>query len=212
MPRHFAVLFVVILTLLSVAMATAQAPLAAEGNGRSRDTPLALGQVGQVGQVGDYTVKVVSVTPDATEVVLAKNPSSVSPVPGNVFFMVRVEMTYTGVGIEIPWLYPNFSVVGSNNRSYSVSNSNCGVIPDSINDAPLSSVDGIEFNVCWSVPQTEIDSLVMCVGPMGPSENTETVWFSLTQATNSDTRVPATPDDASSSTAQPSQAVPSCED
>jgi hypothetical protein len=209
MPRHLAVLFVVNLTFLAVAISIGHMPPVTEGDGRLRETPLALGQVGQV---GDYAVKVVSVTSDATTVVLAQNLSNVSPVPGNVFFMVRVKMAYTGEGTEIPWLYPDFSVVGTIDQAYSLSNSDCGVIPDSIVDAPASSVDGIVFNVCWSVPQTESDSLVMCAEPRGPSQNTDIVWFSLTRTRNRDTHVPATPDQARIPIAQPSQAASVCED
>jgi hypothetical protein len=178
MQTVLACLALVLWLLSPVAASAVQGSAIAPGDGRSRDTPITLGEPGLV---GDYALKVVEVTPDATDIVMLENQFNDPPSPGNVFFLARIEATYTGVATGTPWVDLDFNVVGSSNRGYSESDFDCGVIPDEASNAPELFQGGVaQFNVCWSVPAAEASSLVMYVEE-GFSFDDAMVWFSLNQ-------------------------------
>lgn len=170
--------------LLSPALVAAQATPASgaaskTGNGRARTAPLAFGRAVHV---GEYTLKVVDVTPDATDAVMATNQFNDPPAEGRQFFMVRIEAKYNGNGSGNVWSALSFKSVGQSNVGYDVSNSRCGVIPDQAYDVGELFEGGVaQFNVCWSVKTEDADSLLMYVDA-GYSKDTRR-WFSLDKAT-----------------------------
>ncbi len=151
---------------------------AATGEG-NQDSPLPFGEVGRV---GDYEVRVLEVTPDATELVLAENQFNEPPAEGNQFYMVRVEVTYTGSGSGDPGFDLNFQSVGDRNQGYDISSADCGVVPEQGYEVgELFEGGAAEFNVCWEISSDDAESLVMYVEPLFSFEDDQRVWFSLNE-------------------------------
>lgn len=146
------------------------------GTGEARNSPLG---IGRIGQVGDYEVSVISVTPYATDIVMAENQFNEPPAEGNQFFMARVATTYVGAATGTPWVDLSFQAVGNKSASYTTFNNTCGVYPDDgFTIAELFEGGSAEFNVCWEIDSTDEDSLVMYVEPSF-SFDSDPVWFSL---------------------------------
>jgi len=146
------------------------------GNGESREAAIGLGRVGQV---GDYDLTVVSVTPDATDLVLSENQFNEPPAEDRQFFMARIAVTYTGSESGVPSAELNFQAVGDSNVGYATFTDTCGVIPDeSFEVTDLFEGGSAEFNVCWSVDSDDADSLVMYVESFLDFDG-EPVWYSL---------------------------------
>ncbi len=151
--------------------------VAETGSGETRDSPLG---VGRTGEVGDYEVTVLSVTPDATDIVAAENQFNDPPGTGDQFFIARVSITYLGSATGNPGVDLNFQSVGNSSASYTTYTNYCGVIPD----APFLTVTELfeggsaEFNVCWAIDGGDADSLVMYV-ESSFDYNGDPVWFSL---------------------------------
>lgn len=186
MPNPLIVLLVLML-MPGTGLAAQQATSQREGNGESRETPYS---AGQSGGVGDYELRVVDITPDATDAVLAENPFNEPPEPGHVFLIVRVEATYRGWGSGRPGSDLRFSVVGHENRGVTEGQAPCGVIPDEAREGPEVFEGGrAEFNVCWSIQEDEVSSLAMYVEPSF-SFDEERVWFSL-DVPDEDAGIPA---------------------
>lgn len=146
------------------------------GTGLERTSPLG---IGRIGQVGDYEVNVLSVTPDATDIVMAENQFNEPPAAGNQFSLARVAVTYVGSATGTPGVDLNFQSVGERSTSYTTFNNTCGVYSDdSYSIAELFEGGSAEFNVCWQIDSVDQDSLVMYVEPLF-SFDAEPVWFSL---------------------------------
>lgn len=175
--RKLSIVIIAILTLMPLAtFAAHQALPTGDGDGSSRETPYA---PGVTGEVGDYTLRVVDVIPDATEMVLEESSLNSPPAAGDTLFMVRVDATYTGRDTGTPGRDLRLNVVGDLNRGYSEWQASCGLlIPDGAGFAPELFENGsTEFNACWSIPDEEdTSSLVMYVEASGADER---VWFAL---------------------------------
>ncbi len=151
---------------------------AAAGEG-DQDSPLPFGEGGKV---GDYEIRVVEVTPNATELVMEENTFNEPPDEGNQFYMVRVEVTYTGSDSGDPAFDLSFQAVGERNQGYDFSNADCGVVPEQAYDVgELFEGATAEFNVCWEIVSEDAESLVMYVDPLFSFEDDERVWFSLNE-------------------------------
>ncbi len=150
--------------------------VAETGTGETRDSPLG---VGRIGKVGDYDVSVLSVTPNATDQILAINPYNKLAKEGNQFFLARVSITYKGTATGKPGSDFNFQSVGKLSTSYTIYNDQCGVY-----DEPLYSVDelfqggSVEANICWQIDSRDEDSLVM-YAKLNTDFRAEPFWFSL---------------------------------
>jgi plastocyanin len=150
------------------------------GTGNTRNSPIPLNTTGQI---ADYEITVVSVTPNANDVVMAENQFNAAPAPDKQFFMARVTATYVGSATGTPWLDLNFQAVGVGNTGYSTFNDTCGVIPDDpINTSELFPGGSAEFNICWEIAATDQGTLVMYVEP-SMSFNEDPTWFSLGNST-----------------------------
>jgi hypothetical protein len=125
MPKPFIVLMILML-MPATDLAAQQATPQRGGNGETREMPYA---AGERGGVGDYELRVVDITADATDAVLAENPFNEPPEPGHVFFIARIEATYRGWGSGRPGSDLRFSVVGHENQGVTEGQAPCGVIP-----------------------------------------------------------------------------------
>ena len=146
------------------------------GTGESRDSPLS---IGRIGNVGDYQISVLSVTPNANEVVAFENQFNEPPAEGQQFFMARIAATYTGPTTGSPAWDLDFQSVGDLSASYTIYNNDCGVYPDQVYNIPeLFTGGSAEFNVCWQIDSRDQSSLIMYVNS-NVDFNAPPTWFSL---------------------------------
>ncbi len=86
------------------------------------------------------------------------------PVAGRQFFIARVPATYLGAGSALFYGGFRLDAVGPSAVSYSLSD--CGVIPDAIQDPDVFTGGTITGNVCWSVVVADAAGLVMFDSPL----------------------------------------------
>lgn len=116
----------------------------------------------RVGPLSDgWTLAVVSVTPNATSLVLAENQFNDPPAPGRQFFIARVMATFTGAGSDAFAGSFRLEAVGASNVAYTTFDDSCGVIPDEISSTDVFTGGAVTGNVCWSVLSSDVPSLVM---------------------------------------------------
>ncbi|MDQ3539366.1 MAG: VWA domain-containing protein [Chloroflexota bacterium] len=146
------------------------------GTGESRNSPLG---VGRIGTVGDYEISVISVTPNANEIVAAENQFNEPPLPGNQFFVARIAATYVGGTSGNPAFELDYQTVGASSSSYTTYTHSCGVVPSDFSSVTEQFTGGsVEFNLCWEIESTDADSLVMYVTPIIDFSASPT-WFSV---------------------------------
>lgn len=152
------------------------ASTAAGGAGLVADSVIA---VGEVADVGDWSIRVTSVTPDGTDIVMAENEFNDPPGGDELFFLVGLEATYIGQDSSDFWIDMTMKVVGDSSVAYDSYAAYCGVIPTDINDTGEAFPGGtITGNECWSVSASDADSLVLIVEESFSSGTTRTI-FSL---------------------------------
>ena len=143
--------------------APSESQLSVPGDGSlgSRANPV---PAGVTARVGDWEVTVLSLVPDAAEVVLAENPFNDPPAEGRQFFMVELAATYRGDESESVLWGLSMSVVGESLVAYGGFEDSCGVIPGDIdNSAEVFPGGTVIGNVCWQVGDGDADSLVLIV-------------------------------------------------
>ena len=151
-------------------------PAAESGSGETRDSPLG---VGETGVVGDYEITVLSVTPNADDLVAAENEFNDPPAAGEQFFIARLSVTYTGSETGNPALDLNYQSVGDSSASYTTFDNSCGVVPDDeYTLTELFEGGSAEVNICWAIDRDDADSLEMYVEPLFDF-NSDRIWFSL---------------------------------
>lgn len=149
----------------------------AAGTGESRESLLPFGEGGEVGA---FRIRVAEVTPDARAEILAASPINSPPTEGNQFYMVGVEIVYTGEESIDPAYALNFQSVGQRNRGYEAFNADCGLPPEPVVQVgEMFEGATAEFNVCWQIDVSDADSLVMYVDPFLSSGDENRAWFSL---------------------------------
>lgn len=152
--------------------------VAETGTGEARNSPLG---IGRIGQVGDYEISVISVTPNANDLVLGANQFNEPPMEGNQFFMVRIAVTYVGSASGNPSYELNPQAVGELSVGYTTFNNMCGYndYPDNLIMATeLFNGGSGEYNVCWQIDSDDQDSLVMYI-ESNVAYDANPVWFSL---------------------------------
>jgi hypothetical protein len=146
--------------IVAMTLAVAQSPVTARG-ATTRDAPIA---PGESGQIGDYVISVVDVFPDATDEVMQASDQNALPADGNQFFMVRVSVSYEGSIEADPGFDLSFNAVGASNVGYNSLYALCGIIPDGVPDDAEGFADGeVEFNVCWLIPASDAETLMMYI-------------------------------------------------
>jgi hypothetical protein len=145
--------------------------------GRHNPIPL-----GQSKAVGNWTIRVRSMTPDATSLVMAENSFNDPPARQNQFVLIRLDARLSGNVAESTnfWTDVSLKVLGPKALAYSQSEADCGVIPDDIFNAPEVFPGGvIQGNACWEMRQVEADSLLLIVEPGFGSADDEPIFFAL---------------------------------
>ena len=141
----------------------------------TRDNPV---PVGDSAPVGDYEISVVAYESDATNTVLAYNQFNEPPAdPEAVFSLITLSITYVGDESGEPWIDLIWSSVGASNVS--ADSLECTTYPNDLFEAGELFPGGtVESNICLTVKQSDLDSLVLFL------ENTfsfdsERVFFAL---------------------------------
>ena len=136
---------------------------------------------GEFAQVGDWKVRVVEVTPDATDIVMAENQFNEPPVEGNQFFIVTLEAEYVGTESGNFWVDMEWKAVGPSAVAYEAYEASCGVYPDSIDEAGETFPSGVVTgDVCWSVSTDDAADLVMLLDNTFSFDDSERTVYSLT--------------------------------
>ena len=119
--------------------------------------------LGHTAELGVYDVTLIDVVADATEAVLAENPSIERPPEGEEFVLLKLRIIYRGEASGIPGIDLGLvPLVVPDNLSLM----ECGTYPDSLMDIPeLFSGEQEEANVCVSVPSNGINRLMLEVNP-----------------------------------------------
>jgi hypothetical protein len=183
---------IVVAVTLGPALPVAQMSAQTEtGTGASRERPLPFGATGTLGNI---EIRVVSVIPDANDVIAEASGDDAQPPAGKQFFMVRIAMTNTRAQRVQPMMDVSFHAVGNSNVGYGNNPYECGYVPESQLDAPdLFEGASTEFNVCWVVDTTDVGSLVMYAERYSAEAGPEERWFSLDPETADQETAEATP-------------------
>lgn len=136
--------------------------------------------MGSAHDVGDWTITVTSVDPHADEAVAAQNQFNKPPAAGFQFYMATVSATYHGQKESGQILTVAFKAVGQSGVAYTTYSPSCGVVPDALPFTDVFQGGTITGNVCWSVKQSDADSLVMFAQPLA-AINLDRVFFALRQ-------------------------------
>ena len=144
-----------------------------------KENPIPLGQPARI---GNWRLRVVRVDTNATDLVLSENLFNEPPEPGYQFVMARIKATLVEPNDdpEAFWSDISLKVVGDSAVAFGQSNPGCGVVPDDLSGAPDVFVGGaISANACWSVPATDIDSIIMFAQPVFDVRGSEPIFFAL---------------------------------
>lgn len=137
--------------------------------------------LGQEAQVDGWKIKVVSVNPDAAQVVAAENQFNDPPPAGKQYVITTLEATYTGDESSTFWFDVSLRVVGASAVAYEASAARCGVIPDDVTWIgevfPGGTITG---NICWVVDAGDVSTLTMLASESLLFGDESFVAFSLT--------------------------------
>ncbi|HZQ34663.1 MAG TPA: hypothetical protein VFD32_01940 [Dehalococcoidia bacterium] len=144
----------------------------------TRDNPLPIGTAVDLGD--GWQLKVLSVQPNATQAVLARNQFNARPPADHQFFIAQVQATYTGSGSAKFDGGFRLRTVGAGAVSYSTFDDSCGVIPNELPDSETFTGGTIAGNLCWDIRSSDAGSLVLYDNPF-LGGNQQRVYLSLVQ-------------------------------
>lgn len=136
------------------------------GQSGARSHPIPFGAPHDIGR--GWSVKIVSVLPDATQRILSWDSSNNPPKRGRQFYMVNLQAKRTGK--KPGYLHATFYMraVGPGGTGYSIDKDSCGSIPDpdlEVDDPLVFRNTTITGNICWQVRSTDAVKLLMFTAP-----------------------------------------------
>jgi hypothetical protein len=143
----------------------------------TREKPVPMGTPVDLGD--NWQITVMSVIPDATNVVLKENQFNNPPQPGNQFFLARIHAKYTGSGSDTFGGSYRLRAVGPSSVGYSTFENSAGVIPDPLPDSELFAGGVIEGNIGWEIKSSDADSLVMYDNPLSFGDSKDRMYMAL---------------------------------
>ncbi|MGD0953287.1 MAG: tetratricopeptide repeat protein [Methanotrichaceae archaeon] len=143
----------------------------------TRDDPIPIGTTVSLGD--GWQITVMSVIPDATNIVLKENMFNKPPKPGDQFFIARVQVKYTGTNSAQFGGDYRLRAVGPSNVGYSTFQNSPGVIPDPLLNSDVFTDGAIEGNVGWEIKSTDANALVMYDNPLSFGGNNEREYMAL---------------------------------
>ena len=126
-----------------------------------------------------WQITVLSVIPDATNIVLKENTFNKQPKEGDQFFLAKVQAKYTGPNSTTFGGSYRLRAVGPSSIGYSTFANNPGVIPDPIPDSEVFTGGIIEGNVGWEIKSSDANALVMYDNPISFGGNNDRVFMAL---------------------------------
>ena len=125
----------------------------------SRSNPVPIGTL--VALEGGWSLKILSVTPNATSQVLARNQFNDPPRPGHQFFIARVSASYSGPASDRFDGSFRLRALGTSSATVTTFENSCGVIPDELPDPEVFSGGSTTGNVCWEIPTNDSASMLL---------------------------------------------------
>lgn len=144
----------------------------------TRDNPVPIGTTVDLGD--GWQLKVLSVQPNATQAVLARNQFNARPPADHQFLIAQVQATFTGSGSSKFDGGFRLRAVGASAVSYSTFEDSCGVIPNELPDSETFTGGTITGNLCWDIRSADAGSLVLYDNPFLDSKQ-QRVYLSLVQ-------------------------------
>ncbi|CAN5741317.1 hypothetical protein BH23CHL5_BH23CHL5_12990 [soil metagenome] len=124
----------------------------------SRENPVPLGQRSEAGT--GVAITVVSVIPDATDVVLAENSFNSEPESGRQFFIAEVMVE--NLGTDTLSFDGNFRLRAQGSESiYRAFADRCGVVPNEWEEVDIEPGEQVTATMCWAVESNDTDDIVM---------------------------------------------------
>jgi hypothetical protein len=137
--------------------ASTPTPAPRTGLGSQRQ-PLPLGSSGDVGDGWGLTV--TGVTPDAWSAIQAFSSDNKGPPTNLQYFMVRVQLVYTGPLANATYSGLRLRLAGPS-TTYDPAANSCGQIPDALPGTGVAPAGVVRGNVCFAVRSTDVPSLVL---------------------------------------------------
>ncbi len=123
-----------------------------------RDNPIPIGQRTEAGT--GIAITVVSVNPDATDIVLAENFFNSEPESGHQFFIAEVMVE--NVGVETVSFDGNFRLRAQGSESiYRAFADRCGVVANEWEEVDIEPGEQVTAVMCWAVERSDTNNLVM---------------------------------------------------
>jgi hypothetical protein len=112
---------------------------------------------------GGWLVEILTVSPNATDAVLAEYEGNDSPYPGNQYFIATIKVTNL-TGKKGNFLAYSFGAQGNRGVAYDFKNS-CGlIVPNDFNGLDIANGESRIGNLCWEVDSRDADSLKIVYG------------------------------------------------
>ena len=109
-------------------------------------------------QTGGWLIEIVSVSPNATDAVLAEEDMNDEPYPGNQYFIVTIKVTNL-TGKTAFFSRSTIKALGNSGNVYDYRN-RCGYInPNEFNGLDMRNGETRIGNVCWEVSSSDADDL-----------------------------------------------------
>ena len=132
--------------------------------GRNRSQPMPAGK--PIEFANGTTISVESVTQNANQIIKRHDAWTDPPPSGHQFLLVEVKVANQGNEPIDIYIVSQLSLVGKSNVSYDKWSGECWTFPNEIDTNrtifPGGSLSG---NICFTVKSSDIDSLVMYLGP-----------------------------------------------
>jgi len=131
-----------------------------------RSNPIRVGVFHDIGR--GWSVKVVSVLPNATARILQFDRTNNPPRPNRQFFMVNLQAKRTGKSPGYLHAAYYMRAVGPSGQEYSTFDDSCGSIPDpdlETDDRRIFHNTTVSGNICWQVLSSDAPRLVMVSAP-----------------------------------------------
>lgn len=122
--------------------------------------------IGSPAEAGDWTITVTDGARVGTRDVMAENEFNDPPARGREFVLAKVRATREAgdKGLQNLRQVVQLLAIGDRRVAYDPERDWCGVVPDELDVQAEVAVGGtIEGHVCWSVVDSDVDSLVMVV-------------------------------------------------
>jgi hypothetical protein len=152
------------------------------GDAATADPPSAPLQLGTAAQVGNrYVVAMTAVDLDATDIIVAEDPSNQPPAVGDTYVMVTLEVEFTGLVGEVePYFDLLVGAVADDGRQFD--DLACvALAPDDMYGAPLIRPgEAVVGTFCLAVPTDITDNLTFFVEENESSADTR-VWWSVVE-------------------------------